>query len=173
MWSATIHRCPGGMSFPSNHVRCHEGPGGLVPQFSISCSRGFLDLDRGRKWHTFYNYNMPAACLITHQLIVGRVVDDIQNTSLPGDSLHNGPDLSARSLGQSSITPSNSVTANVMRLTDVWSLLIGADTMPLLPTSEPQEKLPASSRKARNLKFPPRTRTLLTVTLDDSFVFAG
>lgn len=40
-------------------------------------------------------------------------------------------------------------------------------------TSEPHEKLPLSKRRALNLKFPPRTLTRLTVTLEDSLVFAG
>ena len=40
-------------------------------------------------------------------------------------------------------------------------------------TSVPQEKLPASRRKARNLVLPPRTRTFLTATLLDSLVMAG
>jgi hypothetical protein len=39
--------------------------------------------------------------------------------------------------------------------------------------SLPHEKLPVSSRSARNLKFPPRTRTRRTDTLLDSFVFAA
>ena len=40
-------------------------------------------------------------------------------------------------------------------------------------TSEPQEKLPESRRRARNLEFPPLTRTRLTVTFEDSLVMAG
>jgi hypothetical protein len=41
-----------------------------------------------------------------------------------------------------------------------------------MPTSEPQEKLPASRRRALNLVLPPRTRTFLTATLLDSLVLA-
>ena len=41
-------------------------------------------------------------------------------------------------------------------------------------TSDPQEKLPESSRKALNLRLPPRTRTGRVVTLVvDSLVLAG
>lgn len=40
-------------------------------------------------------------------------------------------------------------------------------------TSEPQEKLPESSLKALNLKLPPRTRTRLTVTFEESLVLPG
>lgn len=39
--------------------------------------------------------------------------------------------------------------------------------------SEPQEKFPVSRRSARNLRAPPRQRTVRTVTLDESFVLAG
>ena len=41
------------------------------------------------------------------------------------------------------------------------------------PTSEPQEKLPASRRKALNFLFPPRHRTILTAVFADSLVLAG
>ena len=39
--------------------------------------------------------------------------------------------------------------------------------------SEPQEKLPWSRRRARNLVLPPRARTVRTQVFDDSLVLAA
>ncbi len=64
----------------------------------LSSAHHVQSLDRGDEWRMLIYHNMPAACLVTYQLVVGRIVDDIQNTSLPGDSLHSRPNLSARSL---------------------------------------------------------------------------
>ena len=117
-----------------------------------------------------------------YQLIVGGVVHNIQDTSLPGGSLHmhtqsyiaHKPLYEDRRHGtglagfDKKLSMVHTASALVSSLPSCQSFMQQRRI-----TSEPQEKLPESSLNALNLKLPPLTRTRLTVTFEDSLVLPG
>jgi len=117
-----------------------------------------------------------------YQLIVGGVVHNIQDTGLPGGSLHmHTPSYTAHKPLYEDRRHGAGLAEFEKKLSNVHTVSALVSSLPSCQlfmqqggiTSEPQEKLPESSLNALNLKLPPLTRTRLTVTFEDNLVLPG